>query len=207
MVEISPAPLLQALHAITGMALLKFITQFKVWKTRSPMGYLITGFIFTSLMLFSSSAGTDQPVAVQDNSSEENVCDKNDELKDACYKKHKSTKRKSGEKSSMPEERRRVDHSSGDCEKYRTLMNLRARIIYGCFSREQIGNPDLKGGKVTIKVSIDETGKVTEVQIVFNSVQDSGSMENCIINSIGKWRFPKPESACTLAHSFIITEH
>jgi len=50
--------------------------------------------------------------------------------------------------------------------------------------------PDLKG-RVTLKISIAESGGVTAASVDSSSLHSS-SVETCIVNTVKGWKFPAP---------------
>ena len=67
--------------------------------------------------------------------------------------------------------------------------------IKGCYQRALKRNPKLSG-KIAIRLVINPTGKVTDVEIETDSVGDS-QVTSCIVGYARRWRFPPPEGGGT----------
>ncbi len=63
-------------------------------------------------------------------------------------------------------------------------------ILY-CYERQLSAQPDLYG-KVAVKFTISGSGAV-EVQRVGESTLKNATVEGCILQKVGKWKFPTPE--------------
>jgi len=69
------------------------------------------------------------------------------------------------------------------------------RAIKGCYQRALKRNPKLTG-KIAIRIIINASGKVTEVEIDADSLGDSAAT-SCIVGYARRWRFPPPEGGGT----------
>jgi serine/threonine-protein kinase len=62
--------------------------------------------------------------------------------------------------------------------------------IQRCFERGKMDEPDLKG-RVTLKISIADTGAVTSATVDSSSLHSS-AVESCIAGAVKGWKFPAP---------------
>jgi serine/threonine-protein kinase len=62
--------------------------------------------------------------------------------------------------------------------------------VQRCYERGKMDEPDLKG-RVTLKISIAETGAVTSATVDSSSLHSS-AVENCIATTVKGWKFPPP---------------
>jgi TonB family protein len=70
------------------------------------------------------------------------------------------------------------------------IQGQKGKILY-CYERQLSANPGLFG-KVSVKFQIAPGGEV-ETSNVTESTLGSTSVESCLLQLIGQWRFPKPE--------------
>jgi hypothetical protein len=95
---------------------------------------------------------------------------------------------------------------SPDCGKYGTVVKARSRVVQNCYLSELQKNPNLGGGKVTVEISVDENGSVSEVRVVSNTMSGTASVADCITSRIRNWKFPKPEKSCSFSQTFVLTK-
>jgi TonB family protein len=84
-----------------------------------------------------------------------------------------------------------------------------ARVVKGrissikeCYERELKRNPQL-AGKIVVRFTIDEEGKVTNAALEENTVSDK-SVGACVVSRFERFRFPKPEGgSVTVSYPFI----
>jgi serine/threonine-protein kinase len=62
--------------------------------------------------------------------------------------------------------------------------------IQRCYERGKMDEPDLKG-RVTLKISVSETGAVTSAAVESSSLHSS-SVESCIVGVVRAWKLPAP---------------
>lgn len=100
--------------------------------------------------------------------------------------------------------------SQGFCSKSDIRNNVRRRAgaIRACFERQLQIKPKL-AGKVTVRWMITDTGNVdaSSTKVVNSSLKDS-TTEGCILRSIRRMRFKKPESGvCVIQWPFVFTNN
>jgi TonB family protein len=64
------------------------------------------------------------------------------------------------------------------------------QILY-CYERQLSARPDLFG-KVSVRFTIGSSGQVDEQSIADTSLKDK-LVESCILQRVGKWKFPAPD--------------
>ncbi len=96
-----------------------------------------------------------------------------------------------------------VDSSSCDRTAIARFVKARMRSIQNCYERELKKNPTLKG-KIVVRFTINETGKVTEFEIEEETIGNS-TVVACIRSTIRGWRFPIKDNECPVAYPFIFT--
>ena len=98
--------------------------------------------------------------------------------------------------------------SQGFCSKSDIQKNVRRRAgaIRACYERRLQIKTKL-AGKVTVRWMITETGSVdsSSAKVVKSSLKDSET-EGCILRTIRRMRFKKPESGvCVIQWPFVFT--
>jgi TonB family protein len=78
-----------------------------------------------------------------------------------------------------------------DPELIANFIKSRLGEILYCYERQLSANPNLYG-KVGVRFIIGSTGAVESSRIFQSSLHNS-IVENCIIQKIGKWKFPQPK--------------
>ncbi len=73
--------------------------------------------------------------------------------------------------------------------------------IKHCYEAELRLNPKLNG-KVTVEWTIGSTGAVTNASVVSSSLSNS-NVEKCILKTVRRWRFPRPEDETVIEYPFI----
>lgn len=82
------------------------------------------------------------------------------------------------------------------------VVKSRMSSIKECYERELKRNPKL-AGKVVVRFTIDEEGRVTQTAIEENTLGDK-AVAACIISRFERFRFPKPEGGSVpVAYPFI----
>jgi serine/threonine-protein kinase len=77
-----------------------------------------------------------------------------------------------------------------DPAKTTAFVKSRLTEVQRCYERGRMDEPDLKG-RVTLKISIAESGGVTAASVDSSSLHSS-SVETCIVNTVKGWKFPAP---------------
>lgn len=97
------------------------------------------------------------------------------------------------------------DVESSDCDKnvIARFVKQRMKAIQGCYEKELKKNPTLKG-KLVVRFTIDERGKVRELEIEENTIGNQAVVA-CIRNTIKIWNFPIKDNECPVAYPFIFT--
>ncbi len=96
-----------------------------------------------------------------------------------------------------------VESSSCDRDKIAGYVKRNLRAIQGCYERELKRNVGLKG-KVVVRFTIGETGKVKEIEIEENTLGND-QVTSCIKNTIRMWIFPIKDNECPVAYPFVFT--
>jgi len=87
--------------------------------------------------------------------------------------------------------------------KLRKLISRKRRTVQYCYERELKRTPSLSG-KITVRITIALTGRVSNVEIDDNSL--NSRVARCITRKVKRWRFPKPEGeAATVAIPFVFS--
>lgn len=94
-----------------------------------------------------------------------------------------------------------IDSSSCDRAAIARYVKSRIRAIQSCYERELKRNTGLKG-KVTVRFTIGETGRVTAIEIEENTLGDE-AVVSCIRNTIRMWMFPIKDNECPVAYPFV----
>ncbi|MCC6808435.1 MAG: energy transducer TonB [Deltaproteobacteria bacterium] len=82
------------------------------------------------------------------------------------------------------------------------VVKTRMAAIKECYERELKRNPKL-AGKVVVRFTIDEEGRVTQASIEENTLGEK-AVGACIVSRFERFRFPKPEGgAVPVAYPFI----
>lgn len=95
---------------------------------------------------------------------------------------------------------------SGFCKKQDVMRTVqrRAAAIRSCYEVALQLQPDLKG-KLTVKWTINLTGKVQGVQIVGNTMKNQ-KVETCVKKVVGRMRFKKPKGGiCIIKWPFVFS--
>ena len=64
------------------------------------------------------------------------------------------------------------------------------QILY-CYERQLSAHPEMEG-KVSVKFTIDGSGKVDEQKIGDTTLKNA-TVEGCILNRVAQWKFPNPK--------------
>lgn len=85
------------------------------------------------------------------------------------------------------------------------VVSNRQRSIQYCYEKELARNPELKG-KVVANWRIGLNGRVMKSWIGSSSLK-SGAVESCIIRSVKRWTFNKPEGGiCEIKFPFVFNQ-
>ncbi|MBI5527545.1 MAG: AgmX/PglI C-terminal domain-containing protein [Deltaproteobacteria bacterium] len=88
-----------------------------------------------------------------------------------------------------------------DSGKIASVIKSRTRSIQDCYEKEIKKSPKL-AGKVAVRFTIGEDGKVSKVRIENNSMGEPAVAE-CILSRLPHWRFPKPAGgSVTVSYPF-----
>lgn len=79
------------------------------------------------------------------------------------------------------------------------IQSQKGKILY-CYERQLSANPGLFG-KISVKFQIASTGAV-ESSNIFESTLGNQSVENCLLELISQWKFPKPEGGVQVQVSY-----
>lgn len=99
-----------------------------------------------------------------------------------------------------------TDNVFGDVDKKAVSATIRQRMpgLQACYEKALRSNPALKG-KMSYTITINPQGRVTEVDVDADTVNDA-SVKSCTINKIKEWRFPsegaEEESEVSFSVSF-----
>ncbi len=88
-----------------------------------------------------------------------------------------------------------------DSSSVKRVVNRNIKAIYFCYERELRLNPKLEG-KVTVEFTVARTGTVTDARVISSTLRSS-KVEKCIVKTIRRWRFPRPEDEAIIAYPFI----
>jgi TonB family protein len=89
-----------------------------------------------------------------------------------------------------------------DSGKIASVVKSRIRSVQDCYEKELKKNPKL-GGKITIRFTIGEDGKVSEARTESDSMGNP-AVADCILSRLRHWRFPKPEGGnVTVSYPFV----
>jgi len=96
-----------------------------------------------------------------------------------------------------------VEVDSQDCDRNLISRSVKGKIksIQACYERELKRNPSLKG-KVVVRFTIGETGRVSEVEIEEDSLRND-QVVACIRSTIRMWTFPIKDTECPVAYPFV----
>ena len=90
----------------------------------------------------------------------------------------------------MPEVKRAPNEANIDSAGVTKVINVSRAAIKRCYDKALISNPHLKG-KMSIKIVINQQGRVDSAEIVDDSLHDD-EVAKCVKGVIGRLRFPKP---------------
>jgi hypothetical protein len=93
-------------------------------------------------------------------------------------------------KTEAPSALRPKPASGVDPVKTQAFVKTRLGEVQRCYERGKMDDPDLKG-RVTLKISIAETGAVTSATVDGSSLHSS-VVESCIVTTVKGWKFPAP---------------
>lgn len=97
-----------------------------------------------------------------------------------------------------------VDGGSLDPSAIAKVVKSRLTAVKECYERELKRNPQL-AGKVVIRFTIEEDGRVTGVAVEESSLGDP-NVGSCIVSRFERFRFPKPDGgAVTVSYPFIFS--
>jgi hypothetical protein len=94
-----------------------------------------------------------------------------------------------------------VESGSCDRESIARFVKLRIRAIQGCYERELKRNTSLRG-KVTVRFTIGDSGKVSDVEIEENTIGND-AVVSCIKTTVRLWVFPIKGNECPVAYPFL----
>jgi len=85
------------------------------------------------------------------------------------------------------------------------VINRRIGGVRACYSRALKSNPNLYG-RLAVQFTIGPEGNVTEAIALDNSLNNK-SLEDCILQHVRAWRFPKPKNGeVTIMYPFIFEQ-
>jgi eukaryotic-like serine/threonine-protein kinase len=93
-------------------------------------------------------------------------------------------------KAQVPAAVRPKPASGVDPVKTQVFVKSHLGEVQRCYERGKMDEPDLKG-RVTLKISIAETGAVTSATVDSSSLHSS-AVESCIATTVVGWKFPAP---------------
>jgi len=93
-----------------------------------------------------------------------------------------------------------------DCGKVAGVVKTRMRALNDCYERELKKNPSL-AGKISIQVTVEEDGRVSDARIEGNSMGDA-AVADCILSRLRNMRFPKRDSggSCSIVYPFVFVK-
>lgn len=94
-----------------------------------------------------------------------------------------------------------VESSDVDRNALAHYVKARLKAIQNCYEKELKRNPSLKG-KVVIRFTIGETGRVTEFEVDEDTLGNN-SVVSCIRNTVRMWMFPIKDNECPVAYPFV----
>ena len=92
--------------------------------------------------------------------------------------------------SPAPALNREPDGSNIDSAGVTKVINVSRAAIKRCYDKALMSNPLLKG-KLSVKIVINQQGRVNRTEIVEDSLHDA-EVSKCVKGVIGRLRFPKP---------------
>jgi len=97
-----------------------------------------------------------------------------------------------------------VDSPDIDQAKLGAFIRARMSAVKACYENQLKRNPNLKG-KIRIRFTILETGGLSEIQAVENSV-GSSEVASCIVATMRTWRTQfHPSGVVTVEHGFVFS--
>ena len=90
----------------------------------------------------------------------------------------------------VPEVKRAPNESNIDSSGVTKVINVSRAAIKRCYDKALTSNPLLKG-KLSVKININAEGRVSDTEIVEDSLHDA-EVSKCVRGVIGRLRFPKP---------------
>ena len=90
----------------------------------------------------------------------------------------------------VPEVKRAPNEADIDSAGVTKVINVSRAAIKRCYDKALTSNPMLKG-KLSVKITINEQGRVSRTDIVDDSLHDA-EVSKCVKGVIGRLRFPKP---------------
>jgi hypothetical protein len=93
-----------------------------------------------------------------------------------------------------------------DCGKVAGVVKTRMRALNDCYERELKKNPSL-AGKISIQVTVEEDGRVSDARIEGNSMGDA-AVADCILSRLRNMRFPKRDAggSCSIVYPFVFVK-
>ncbi len=105
---------------------------------------------------------------------------------------------------SVATESAEIDSSDVDQGKLGAFVRARIGLIKACYENQLKRNPNLKG-KIRIRFTILETGGLTDVAVVENSL-GSPEVASCIVGTMRGWRTPfRPSGTVTVEYPFVFS--
>ena len=102
----------------------------------------------------------------------------------------------------------RINFGSGSAEGFCEKSNIRKIVlrrkgaIKACYEQQLLLNPKLSG-KIDIRWTINQTGKVQSATVISSSMKNS-QVENCVVRQIRRMRFSKPKGGiCIVKWPFV----
>jgi len=91
-----------------------------------------------------------------------------------------------------------------DKEIIRRVIRRHIDEVKQCYEKELTANPTL-AGRIMVEFTIAATGQVTG-SVVQHSTMDNSRVENCLVQAVGRWQFPKPVGGdiVIVAYPFIL---
>jgi TonB family protein len=92
-----------------------------------------------------------------------------------------------------------------DKEIIRRIIRFHINEVKFCYERQLARNPAL-GGRVVVKFTIDETGRVVSSSLG-ETTMNSAPVETCVVTAVRRWEFPRPAGGgiVNVAYPFVLT--
>jgi len=97
-----------------------------------------------------------------------------------------------------------TSQGSLDADAIRQVVQKHIRGVKFCYEKQLANNPELEG-KVVIRFTIGESGRVTKFDVE-DTTLNNAEVEACILKRVRRWRFPQPdEGPVTVSYPFVFT--